>query len=128
MLYSCLLAGGWRKAHPLPSDKGRFGSFGLLFQENQQIVKDILDSDGPMSIVSLKESPDQQLLLKLRNLYSSCMDEDTLDQLGEGPLKDFVAHVKKLYRGEPTGVSDDNDDDKERERLTAALAFLHSRG
>lgn len=122
------LAGGWRKAHPLPSDKGRFGSFNSLFQENQQIVKDILNIDGPMSIASLKESADQRLLVKLRNLYYSCMDESTLDQLGEGPLKDFVAQVKKLYRGESTGIADSDGDDKERERLTATLAFLHSRG
>jgi len=122
-------AGGWRKSHPLPSDKGRFGNFNLLFQENQQIVKDILDGNGPMSIASLKESADHQLLTKLRNLYHSCMDEDTLDQLGEGPLKDFVGHVKKLYRGESTGVTYANDDDDERrEGLTAALSFLHSRG
>ena len=92
-------------------------------------MKDILDSNGPISIASLKESADQQLLTKLRNLYFSCMDEDTLDQLGEGPLKDLVAHVKKLYRDESIGITDTNDDDdKERERLTAALAFLHSRG
>lgn len=88
-------------------------------------MKDILDSNGPMSISSLKESADQQLLGKLRNLYYSCMDEDTLDQLGESPLKDFVAHVKKLYRGESTASSSD---DKDREGLTATLAFLHSRG
>ncbi|KAI0302060.1 hypothetical protein BC826DRAFT_986902 [Russula brevipes] len=120
--------GGWRKAHPLPSDKGRFGSFALLFQENQQIVKDILNSNGPISMASLKESADQQLLTKLRNLYYSCMDEDTLDQLGEGPLKDFVAHVRKLYRGETSGITDtDDDDDDKRHGLTAALAFLHSR-
>jgi hypothetical protein len=56
------------------------------------------------------------------------MDESTLDQLGEGPLKDFVAHIKKLYRGESTGITGMNDDDKEREGLTASLAFLHSRG
>lgn len=122
------LAGGWRKAHPLPSDKGRFGSFNSLFQENQQIVKDILNMDGPISIASLKESADQRLLIKLRNLYYSCMDESTLDQLDEGPLKDFVAQVKKLYRGESTEISDSNGDDKEREGLTATLAFLHSRG
>jgi endothelin-converting enzyme len=89
-------------------------------------VKDILDSNGPIS--SLKESADQQLLTKLRNLYFSCMDEHTLDQLGEGPLKDFVAHVKKLYRGESTKDTDTGDGDKEREQLTATLAFLHSRG
>lgn len=122
------VAGGWRKAHPLPSDKGDFGSFNLLFQENQQIVKDILETNGSISIASFKEDADRQLLTKLRNLYYSCMDEDTLDQLGEGPLKDFVGHVKKLYRGESAETTDAEDDDKRRKGLTTALAFLHSRG
>jgi endothelin-converting enzyme len=122
------LACGWRRAHPLPSDKGDFGNFNLLFQENQQIVKDILETNGSISIASLEEYADRQLLTKLRNLYYSCMDEDTLDQLGEGPLKDFVARVKKLYRGESTGITDPEDDDKRRKGLTSALAFLHSRG
>ena len=91
-------------------------------------MKNILNSDGPISIASLGDPADQQLLVKLRNLYYSCMDESTLDQLGEGPLKDFVDHVKALYRGESTGIADNDDDDKERDGLTAALAFVHSRG
>jgi len=93
-------------------------------------VKDILNING--SIASLEDSADQQLLVKLRNLYYSCMDEDTLDQLGEGPLKDFIAHVRQLYRGESTVIAhtdgDDDDPDTKRAGLTAALAFLHSRG
>ena len=121
-------AGGWRKAHPLPSDKGRFSIFNLLFQENQQIVKDILDGNGPLSIAPLDESADQQLLTKLRDLYHSCMDEDTLDQLGEAPMKDLVGQVRKLYRGESTGVTGASGDDRRREGLTATLVFLHSRG
>lgn len=91
-------------------------------------MKDILDIDGSISIASLKESADQRLLAELRDLYYSCMDESTLDQLGEGPLKDFVAEVKTLYRGESTGIADSNGDNKERAGLTAALAFLHARG
>jgi endothelin-converting enzyme len=56
------------------------------------------------------------------------MDEDTLDQLGEGPLKDFVGRVQRLYRGESTGITDHEDNDKRRKGLTSALGFLHSRG
>ncbi|KAI0306551.1 Metalloprotease [Multifurca ochricompacta] len=120
--------GGWRKAHPLPSDKGRFGNFNLLFQENQQIVRDILNFNGSIAIASLKESADKQLLTKLRNLYYSCMDEDTLDQLGEGPLNDFVGRIQKLYRGQSTEIANAKGSNNQQEGLTAALAFLHSRG
>jgi endothelin-converting enzyme len=56
------------------------------------------------------------------------MDEDTLDQLGEGPLKDFIGRVQKLYRGESTEITNHEDNDKRRKGLSSALAFLHSRG
>jgi hypothetical protein len=30
-----IVAGGWRKAHPIPPDKGALGNFELLSQEKQ---------------------------------------------------------------------------------------------
>ncbi|KAI0050896.1 Metalloprotease [Auriscalpium vulgare] len=119
--------GGWRKSHPLPSDKGRFGSFNALFQENQDIVRQIMDADGPPSIASLSSSYDKQLLSKVRDLYASCLDEETLDTFGEGPLKDVVRHIKSLYREESTEISSAHDE-KPRKGLTAAIAYLHSKG
>jgi endothelin-converting enzyme len=53
------------------------------------------------------------------------MDEERLDALGVEPLLHFVQTIRKLYRGE----SDDEDQKPLRTNdLTAALAFLHSRG
>ncbi|TFY82283.1 hypothetical protein EWM64_g1728 [Hericium alpestre] len=124
--------GGWRKSHPIPSDKGRYGTFNSLFEENQQIVRDILENGN--SVSALKSSADEQLLRKLRTLYASCMDQDTLDALGEQPLHQVLRVVRKLFRGKTTDISsnagskDELDDDKKRDGLTAALAYLHSRG
>jgi endothelin-converting enzyme len=127
------IAGGWLKSHPLPSDKGRFGQFNALSQENLAIILDILNTDrqSSLSIASLEDSADKKLLTKLRNLYSSCMDENTIDTYGDTPLRQVIRVIKQLYRTESTEIkSTDKKSAEERQRdgLTAALAYLHSRG
>jgi endothelin-converting enzyme len=117
--------GGWLKSHPLPSDKSSYGSFEALYQENKLVLKSILEKKAP---TSLSPSYDEQLLRKLRGLYSSCMDEDELNAMGPAPLVDFVGIVRRLFRGKQTEVSVTGKDDDKEHNLTAALAFLHSRG
>jgi len=58
------------------------------------------------------------------------MDEKRLDLLGEEPLLHFVQTTRDLFRGESTEieVAGDDGDKKKRKGLTAAIAFLHSRG
>lgn len=130
-------AGGWRKAHPLPADKGRFATFNQLFQENQQIVRDILENDHSEYTAAFKSTYDEELLKKLRDLYTSCIDEDTLDQYGESPLRELSLTVKKLFRGRTTDINrpseqleaHHNEDLKKKTAgLTAAVSFLHTRG
>src|ERR1700722_5759389 len=117
--------GGWIKSHPLPPSKGRFGVFNLLVQQNQQIIQRILESN--FSVPSVEPSNDDQILHKLRGLYSSCMDENTLDVLGESPLLHFVRTIRKLYGEDSADVAND-DGERKKNGLTAAVAFLHSRG
>jgi endothelin-converting enzyme len=123
--------GGWLNSHPLPADKGKFGSFDALSQQNQQLLQKILESNHSLSS-NTPASYDDELLRKLRGLYSSCLDEKTLDGIGEEPLSRFVQILRKLYRGENTDTSgfskDDRDKPEKKHGLTAAVAFLHSRG
>lgn len=80
---------------------------------------------------STTPSYDDEILRKLRALYSSCMNETALDEIGEEPLLHIVRTVRKLYRGETTdinSVSAKDEEGKDRNGLTAAIAFLHSRG
>ncbi|KAF8894469.1 hypothetical protein BD779DRAFT_1467099 [Infundibulicybe gibba] len=117
--------GGWLNSHPLPADKASFGNFEALAQENKQIIQKILES-GP-SHSTLLSSQDKEILSKLQNLYSSCLNQDRLDEIGTIPLKHLVQTLRKLYRGEDTDISL-SEEAKKSEGLTAALAFLHSRG
>lgn len=72
---------------------------------------------------------DELLLKKLRGLYQSCLKEDDLDTIGDAPLQDMVQKIRELFRGKTTVVDAQKTDvEKERERLTATVAYLHSRG
>ena len=72
---------------------------------------------------------DEILLKKVRGLYDSCMDEDHLSDLGEAPLKDMTRKIRELFRGKTTIVdAESSASEEERDRLTATVAYLHSRG
>ncbi|KAI0807426.1 Metalloprotease [Fomes fomentarius] len=125
--------GGWLKANPIPSDKGRYGNFDTLAIQNKRLLQQILSEDSSSHFAaasSLMADPyDELLLKKLRGLYQSCMDEDALNEIGEAPLKDVVKKIRELFRGKTTVVdAEKTDSEKRRERLTATVAYLHSRG
>lgn len=56
------------------------------------------------------------------------MDEDKLDEIGTAPLRHVVDIVRKLYNGNDTDITAAEQGDVNVKGLTAALAFLHSRG
>ncbi|KAJ7168203.1 hypothetical protein C8R43DRAFT_1121386 [Mycena crocata] len=117
--------GGWIAAHPLPADKGSFGQFEALSQDNKRVIQHFLET--PSATSSFTTDYDEQLLKKLRALYSSCLNENRLDEVGTEPLIHFVKTLRKLYRGQGLEVTGELEG-KKSNNLTAAMAFLHSRG
>ncbi|KAK2467031.1 hypothetical protein APHAL10511_001289 [Amanita phalloides] len=116
--------GGWLKSHPLPADKALFGIFNALSQENKQLVRQILQSKSFPS--SFTTSHDEEILRKLRDFYASCLSEEQLNDIGAVPLVQLVRTVRQLYRNKDQDfLSDHNMKEK---GLTAAVAYLHSRG
>lgn len=118
--------GGWLKAHPLPSDKSSVGSFEILAEQNMRVIQDIMEN--PSSTPTFATSYDEEILKKLRGFYSSCTNEDRLDDIGMEPLLHFAKTVRRLYRGDDTDITSSSDDEGKKNGFTAALAFLHSRG
>lgn len=119
------VAGNWLKTHPIPSDKGSLGNFELLAQDNKRVIQQILEAE-----VEWSGSYDDHILKKLRGMYSSCMNEHTLNNRGIKPLIEVVSTVQKLFRGDARTRSETDTSDYEtqdRQSLTAALAYLHSR-
>ncbi|KAJ7090282.1 hypothetical protein B0H15DRAFT_948792 [Mycena belliarum] len=119
--------GGWIATHPLPAEKGSFGQFEALAQANKRIIQHFLET--PSTTSSFTTSSDEQLLQKLRGFYSSCLNENRLDEVGTEPLIRFVKALQGLLRGEGREVTPKTGANGEQHKgLTAALAFLHSRG
>ena len=86
--YAC---GGWMKANPIPSDQAIWGRFDELDQNNQIILRKILEKS---STADPKRNPTDQ---KIGDYYASCMDEAAIEQKGTAPLKpelDRIAAIK----------------------------------
>ncbi|EKM82802.1 hypothetical protein AGABI1DRAFT_68768 [Agaricus bisporus var. burnettii JB137-S8] len=116
---------GWLKANPLPADKSSFGNFEALALQNKQVIQRFLEpSHGSLALL---DSYDQETLRKLRDMYSSCLNEETLDKDGNAPLVHIVKSIRSFFREEDTFV-DATKHKKKSKGLTAALAFIHSRG
>jgi endothelin-converting enzyme len=113
--------GGWLKTHPTPADKGTFGTFEALSQQNKQLIQQILESESLNP--SFLTPQDDEILHKLRDFYTSCLNEDQLNDIGPAPLLDFVKNIRRLFRDKS-----ETDNGTKGSGLTAAVAFLHSRG
>ena len=86
--YAC---GGWMKANPIPSDQAIWGRFDELDQNNQIILRKILEKASTAD--PKRDATDQ----KIGDYYASCMDEAAIEQKGTAPLKpelDRTAAIK----------------------------------
>ncbi|GAW06292.1 endothelin-converting enzyme 1 [Lentinula edodes] len=117
--------GGWLRAHPLPADKGSFGNFEALAQDNEHVIQRILEDKS--STTSFISSSDDQILAKLRGFYSSCMNESYLDTRGHEPLMVVINNIRQMYRRKELVIKGETEKNA-FQGLTAALAYMHSRG
>jgi len=82
--------GNWVKTHPIPDKQTRWGSFGILAQENtdriQILLKDAAKNPGAKG--SLKQ--------RVGDLYASGMDSVTIDKRGYEPIKPDLERIHKI--------------------------------
>ncbi len=84
--YAC---GGWLKANPIPPDEASWGRFDVLFENNQKILRSILeDSSAHME----RSATDQ----KVGAFYQSCMAEDAIEKLGGTPLRPELDRIRAI--------------------------------
>ena len=81
--------GSWLKNNPIPSDESSWGRFSELQENNQIVLRQILDE------AAKKPNPDANTK-KLGDYYSSCMDEDTINRKGLAPLKAEIDRINAM--------------------------------
>jgi predicted metalloendopeptidase len=74
-------AGGWVKNNPIPPEYSRWGTFNILQQHNEDLLRSILEdaSQNP------KKDPAANWQ-KIGDFYASCMDEQAIEAAGTKPL------------------------------------------
>src|SRR6202034_3987217 len=85
--YSC---GAWLKQNPIPEDESSYGRFSQLIDENQLVLKAILEkaaAGGP------GRSPNEQ---KIGDYYASCMNVDAVNEAGLKPLQPLLDRIAAL--------------------------------
>ncbi|MDQ2950019.1 MAG: M13 family metallopeptidase [Acidobacteriota bacterium] len=85
--YAC---GTWLKDNPVPPDQSRWGSFDVLNERNQQVLRGILEkaaADDP------KRAPIDQ---KIGDFYAGCMDETAINKQALEPLKPELDRIATI--------------------------------
>jgi putative endopeptidase len=83
--------GGWLKSHTIPPDKTSIGSFGLLSDQNQDVVQKIVIDDA--NLVRDGETKPGTNDWKIGVFYAACMDTTAIDKLGYAPIKSGLAAI-----------------------------------
>jgi putative endopeptidase len=85
--YAC---GGYLKQNPIPPDESSYGQFNGLYDNNQLVLKGILEkasTGGP------ERSPNEQ---KIGDYYATCMNVEAVNQAGLKPLQPLLDRIAAL--------------------------------
>ncbi|XP_065336097.1 endothelin-converting enzyme homolog isoform X3 [Cloeon dipterum] len=81
--YAC---GGWSKTTVIPEGKSLWGTFSVIEQQNQRVIKKILEQPKGNRSSSAED--------KAKMYYISCMDpNNTIETLGAAPLQEILTEV-----------------------------------
>lgn len=79
--------GTWLKNTQIPASESRWGTFNMLADSNNALLKSILEkAAGSDSALGT----DRQMI---GDLYATCMDEASIEKAGTTPLKPFLADI-----------------------------------
>ncbi|MCD6366898.1 MAG: M13 family metallopeptidase [Bacteroidales bacterium] len=82
--------GGWQKANPIPKTEGRWGSFNILAEHNEDKIKGIiLDA-------AAQKTKKGNVVQQIGDLYKSAMDSTGIEKKGLLPLKPFLEKIDNL--------------------------------
>jgi putative endopeptidase len=85
--YSC---GNFSRLYPIPPDKSRYGSDGIVFDYTQGVLHGLLDK---VALSAAQHTPNEQ---KIGDYYSACIDENAIDAAGLKPLQPELDRIAAL--------------------------------
>jgi len=82
--------GGWLKSHPIPPDRSGWGVDTLLEQENQNLIRGLVESLGK------GDWPEGSTERKVADFYLSGMDESGIEAAGISPLQPEFKRIARI--------------------------------
>ena len=83
--------GGWLKANPLPADQSYWGSVSILFEENRNKLRGVLEKAAANK--SSAAGSDER---KIGDFWASCMDEAAIEAAGAKPIQAELDRIAKI--------------------------------
>ncbi|XP_027731130.1 endothelin-converting enzyme 2 isoform X4 [Vombatus ursinus] len=80
--FSC---GGWMRRNPLPDGRSRWNTFNSLWDQNQAVLKHLLENETFNSTSEAER--------KTQRYYLSCLREQRIEELGAQPLRDLIDKI-----------------------------------
>uniref|UniRef100_A0A3Q4B3X3 endothelin-converting enzyme 1 n=1 Tax=Mola mola TaxID=94237 RepID=A0A3Q4B3X3_MOLML len=77
--------GGWMRKNPLPDGRSRWSTFNSIWEQNQALLKHLLEN-GTFNSSSEAER-------KTQFYYLSCLNTPRIEELGAQPLIDLIAKI-----------------------------------
>lgn len=90
--YAC---GSWAARHQLRPDQAGTGSLTVLSEENQAIVRSLIENPYPdnYTYTGANETANRDNFAKMKTAYDACMDEDMIKKAGIEPLKQLLDNL-----------------------------------
>jgi len=82
--------GTWLKNTEIPAAYSRWGSFNILGENNNAVLKSVLETAAKTKAAS---GTDTQLI---GDYFASCMDETAIEKAGVKPLKPYFKQIKQI--------------------------------
>lgn len=82
--------GTWLKNTQIPSTESRWGTFNILADNNNAVLKDILENAAKTKAAA---GSDTQMV---GDFYSSCMNEAAIEKADAKPLKSYFKQIDKI--------------------------------
>jgi putative endopeptidase len=83
--------GGWMKNNPIPAAYPRWGSFTILQEHNQDVLRTILEDAAKDK--SVQPGSNWQ---KIGDFYATCMDESAIESVGVKPLAPEFERIAQI--------------------------------
>ena len=82
--------GAWLKSTQIPASESRWGTFNILGDNNNTMLREVLESAAKS-----KGAPGSDAQL-IGDFYSSCMDEAAIEKAGAKPLEPIFKQIDKI--------------------------------